>query len=171
MSVTATGPQGVSLAKLAAHVAASATFAARVAAAYPTHAAAEHVHWPFALDDQHAGFELPLATIAQEAIEWNAVAGGTTQHLAPRGALVLSLAAQPAYAEQRDADLDFKNFCDGVLADLLDLSGADENLVISRIVQRVAPSFARSEQRDDRGQPLLCLASYVVHWGEWGSTA
>lgn len=170
MTVTATGPQGVSLQKLAAHVAASATFAARVAAVFATHEASAHVHWPFALDDLHGGFELPLATIAQQALEWNAVAGGTTQHLAPRGVLLLTLADRPLFDNPRDADLAFKNFVDGVLVDLVGLSGADENLVIARIVQQTAPSFARSEQRNDQGQPLFLLASYFVHWGEWGST-
>lgn len=162
-TLEATGAQGGAILALHAMVAASSTFQNR--AKLQDQAAAERrIHFPWQEADEAP---LPCAVIMQGpgGLTWYRVAGGGQNCLRPRGTLQLKLIDRITFPDDQDAsEIDFRNFCDGVLADLADLAGVSDWLSITEMRETLPPSSTHPADRTNGGPTPFFHAIYEIDW-------
>ncbi len=115
MTITATGTRAVAAGKLATMVSQSATFIARTGALAAAGALA-HVHYPWTKNKDNIR---PCAIITPMGLNSDLT---STMTYVYGGKLQLRLLDTTKYPDKADALDDFINFCDGVLADILEIS-------------------------------------------------
>jgi len=108
--------RAVAAGKLATMVSQSATFIARTAALDAT-GALQHIHYPW-LDENRAD-KRPCAIITHLGLRGDLTSTMTYDR---GGSIRLRLVDTARYEDKADAENDFTNFCDGVLAEILENS-------------------------------------------------
>lgn len=90
--------------------------------------AEKRIHWPW-LQVELVDESWPCAIIEEGVDVHNCVAGGAVNEFLPYGSLMLTLTDFDRYVDQfQDSWIDFRNFCDGVIFDIVEKSGEDDNL-------------------------------------------
>lgn len=165
--IVATGAQGEAIRKLSQMVAASSAFQERVKTYGQGELdAGKFVHCPY-LDDPNQA-KRPFALIEQGTLEWYTSSGGRSTSMLPKGSLKLSLADNMRLPESDvESEVDFRNFVDGLLADLADMSGSDDLLNINAMRQTQEP--VRTDPRDVANNNLAAVpfwwCQYEIEWG------
>lgn len=161
----ATGPQGEAIQKLAVMVAASSAFQERVRTYGQGELdAAKFVYSPH-LDDPDQT-KRPFALIMQGELGYHTVAGGSRNHMRPRGSLRLRLADNAQQEDDINSEVDFRNFVDGVLADLAEVSAVDDRLCIVAMTQTQEPSRTHPAHEATVGNAArgFWWCEYDVEW-------
>lgn len=162
-SVVATSTHGIAMGLLVRLLSGSSAFQARLGVE-TAEDAERRIHWPW-LQEELVEESWPCAIIEEGADEQNAVAGGAVTQFLPNGSLILTLSDKDRYVDQqRDSWLDFRNFCDAVILDLIEKAGDDDNLDISRVecVQKAMHSDPTSSVKPHWS------AKWEVSWGVEG---
>lgn len=164
MTLEATGPRGVAMLSLHRMASASATFQTR--AKLQTQGEAEkRIHLPWQEADEAP---LPCAVIMHPdggGLVWYLWTGGQGNYLRPRGTLQLKLIDRIAWPDDQDrSEIDFVNFCDGVLSDIAELAGVSDWLSIKEIRETLPPSSTHPADRTEGGPPPFFHAVYDVDW-------
>lgn len=164
--ILATGAQGEAIQKLHKMIAASSAFQLRVQTyGQGEEEAGKFVYSPY-LDDPDQT-KRPFAVIRQGALEWDRLAGGAKTMLLPKGTLKLIVAdnAQQVGSDEA-AEVDFRNFIDGILEDLADMSGRDDqlNIVAMRETEQVALSHPADVAANFGATKPYYRCEYEIDW-------
>lgn len=162
MTTTATGPNGVAMQKLATLLSESAAWQARCGVTTADDAL-RFIHYPhFQETDQ---YQRPVAIISRTldgGFNARREAGGGANWFLYSGSLRLRIVDElQHFDEEKDPDVEFHNFTDTVITDLLDDAAVDDNLAISELSATVAPS-----RTDDAhvAHDHAALARYEAEW-------
>lgn len=129
-SVVATSTHGHAMNLLVRLLSASSAFQQRLGVS-SAEEAEKRIHWPW-LQEELVEESWPCAIIEEGEDVQNAVAGGAVTQFLPYGSLILTLSDKDRYVNQfKDSWIDFRNFCDAVILDLIEKAGEDDNLDIS----------------------------------------
>jgi len=163
MSITPTGPYSIPLAKLREHIAASATFQARLGVT--TAAAALHK----IIGSPREGDDLddlrPFACVSfGDDWDYQTNGGGARNEFAHTGSLTLYVTDRGRREDAHEDELDWGNFCGGLIEDLAAIAALSDNLVISNIRQT---QFGRSDVRKDAAKGFsIWDAAWTISYGD-----
>jgi hypothetical protein len=167
--ITATGPQSVAIQRLAEMVSASSAFQNR-RGKYTQAEASQHVHFPY-VDDPFQ-VKRPYVVITVGELNWQKRASGAQNFLMPMGSLGLWIADDDEYGEEdrKSGLIDFVNFVDGVLSDVVLIAGRDDLLAITEIQQVEPPAVSdpRSVSGSGMAQKPFWMTRYNVEWDSVG---
>lgn len=162
MTLTATGPNGVAMQKLAELLSESATWQSRCGVSTAADAL-RFIHYPHFRDRDQS--ERPLAVISRTddgGFEARRTAGGGANWFLNSGALMLTVVDHlEDFDDEKDPDVDFHNFTDALIVALQDGAAVDDNLAISGIVATIPPS--RSDETEVAGEHAT-IATYIAEW-------
>lgn len=159
-TVTATGLHPDAMLKLVRLVSGSSAFMARIGVD-SAEEAEKRIHWPW-LENDLVEESWPAAIIEEGADVHQCVAGGDQNYFLPHGSLMLTLTDKDRYiGNQHDGWIDFRNFCDAVIRDIVEKAGQDDNLDVSRLecVQKAMHSDPTSSVRPHWS------AKWELSWG------
>lgn len=162
----ATGAQGEAIQKLHRMVASSSVFQTRVKTYGQGETQAGRFIYSPVLNDPDQT-QRPFAVIRQGTVEWYTVSGGRKTGMLPKGTLKLILADNSQVPESfEDAEVDFRNFVDGVLEDLSDMSGVDDllNIVTMRETETVALSHPATVAENFGAVRPYFNCEYEIDW-------
>jgi hypothetical protein len=109
----------------------------------------------------------PAAIIEQGEFSWGVDSGGEQNYLLPAGSLKLTLTDNERVpGNYRDSAVEFLNFCDGVIQDLVEMAAQDDQLAIQGINQTRVPM--RSHPTNEPAQLGYWSAEYEVLYGVGG---
>lgn len=162
-SVVATSTHGHAMIALVRLLSASSTFQERRGVSSSAEAE-QYIYWPW-LQSELVEESWPCAIIEEGADVQNMVAGGAVNQFLPFGSLILTLTDKDRYPDQHhDSWMDFRNFCDAVILDLLEKAGSDDYLDVTRTecVQKAMHSDPTSSVRPHWS------AKWEISWGVEG---
>lgn len=163
MTLEATGARTNAILLLHQMVAASSTLRNK-AKVQEEAAAAARVRLPWQ-EAEEAKFPCAVIMQTEGGLTWYLWSGGARNYLRPRGSLKLKLIDRIRFPDDQDAsEIDFGNFCDGVIADVAALAGHDGWLSIQEIRETLPPSSTHPSERTPGGPPPFFHAIYEVDW-------
>lgn len=166
MTVVATGAQGEAIQKLHRMVAASSALQVRVRTyGQGESEAGRFVYSPY-LDDPDQT-KRPFVVIRQGTLEWHRVSGGQRNRMLPKGTLRLIMADNAqGVGSNEDAEVDFRNFVDGVLEDLSEMSGSDDLLNIDAMRETQEPALTHPANVANAGNAArpYYVCEYEIDW-------
>jgi hypothetical protein len=169
MSYISTSAKGSSICKLAELIAFSTTFQAEAQAT-----AAEllgpgspkkRIHFPFLRPGVHPLLPFAILKWPEGGFEHYRVAGGDRTFTLPRGSIDLALGRAISHPDPEQAELEFTDWEEAVLVEVLDGFGRSDNLngISVTMTRPPARSDPRKEAGEDGIKPFYVI-EYRVNW-------